>query len=807
MIAILAEKPSVAASIANVLGANAKKDGYFEGNGYVVTFAFGHLLTLYDAKDYKEEWGLWSVDNLPIIPDQFQYKIVDDSGVKKQFKVINSLFNRPDVKYIVNGCDGDREGELIFSIIYQATGSTKPVRRLWISSHTPKDIHDGMANLREDSSMKTLQKAAYCRQQADWILGINFSIATTKLYSVGKTVLKVGRVILPTVYLIYLRDMEIKNFKPKDYFELKTRFKANTGEYEGILIKDDQTQFERPDDLREISRSLQGSTGRIRSIDKKSSSQGPQKLFNLSDLQGHITSTYDGYTAQMVLKIAQSLYEKRYITYPRTESRYLDDTQKTQAKEALEAVRSQFPDAELQFNENSRIFDSSKVDSHPALTPTYIVPKEGDLTPEEKTVYDEIKKRFVSHFAPPARYENTEIITDCNGHIFRTRGKRLIDPGWLTVYGRPAPLSQSQSAEGDEDEPDLNVDLNEGESVQVRKADVRTKTSVPPKPHTVKSLLKAMETCGKVSDQEGEGLEDSVLPGFTVGTAATRSDVINKIIKVGYVKQSGKSLRITPMGISLMELFPLKDMLEPTYTGRLERLLKEIELGQYDPDKFMAGISKLTSAGIDKMKTVDGRIAKASQEPLGKCPECGNNVVENAKAFGCEGFREGCRFTIWKDNALLQKYGITKVPKTLVRDLLAKKDPVKFKLSAKTIQVSLSKTDKGYWNLVFDFDSMEYTIIGPCPEPNCGGDVVESSSFYGCRKCNFKLWKNDRFFEYFGKKSLPLATAKSLLKTKSAKVKGLVSPKNKKTFDADILLFKNDKGFWGFQFKEKSPLV
>src|ERR1035437_3405819 len=406
---IIAEKPSVAKSIADVLGASTRQDGYFSGAGYAVTFAYGHLFSLFDAADYDTKYATWSMDNLPVIPDVMKYKIQEDTGYKKQFKIIKAL--AADASEIINACDSDREGSLIFAEIYQSLGTNVPIKRLWISSYTPEDLKNGLAAMRPGTADAPLTAAGYARQWTDWLLGINFTIAATKRFSSDGKMLNIGRVILPTIYLIYLRDKEIKEFIPKKYFTLAATFAAAEGTYTGLyLVQASQTRFDDLKILDTIVQEAKGQPGTITSCTTTRESKGPGKLFNLTDLQGHVTSRYEGWTADKVLQCAQALYEGKHITYPRTSSRYLDDSQKEPSKRVLETLKGTStaiipPGLSLVWHDRKTVFDSSKVDSHPALMPTYLVPALSTLSADEKIVYVEITKRFLAQFAPVAEYD------------------------------------------------------------------------------------------------------------------------------------------------------------------------------------------------------------------------------------------------------------------------------------------------------------------------------------------------------------------------------------------------------------------
>ena len=683
---IIAEKPSVAKTIADVLGATTRQDGCFSGSGYAVTFAFGHLFSLYDADDYDKKYATWSLDNLPIIPDVMKYKIHNDPGVKKQFKIIKDLAT--SAEEIINACDSDREGSLIFAEIYQALEIKPPVKRLWISSHTPDDLQKGMAELKTSAQDAPLTAAGYARQWTDWLLGINFTVAATKRFSRDGKMLNIGRVILPTVYLIYLRDMEIKNFKPKKYFTLTATFTAKEGTYTGLyIIEASKTRFDDPKSLETVIAEVKGQPGAIVSCETTRESQGPAKLFNLTDLQGHITSRYADWTAEKVLKCAQALYEGKHITYPRTSSRYLDNSQKEAAKRSLEALKSTGtglipPSMPLIWHERKSVFDSSKVDSHPALMPTYLIPDLEKLPEDEKIVYIEIVKRFLAQFAPHAEYDKTEAITRVKIHDFRTRARVLVNPGWTLLYNNDTASSQEDEDNKKDDEDEsatLNFPLREKLAVVATDLKSVSKETKPPKKYTVKSLLAAMQNCGKISSKDVEN-EENILKGYSIGTAATRAETLKKIEKVGYVFLKGKSYSVTPLGINLIEIYPVREMLEPAFTGRLEKQLKDIEQGTLPYKAYMEIAKEITILGIKQMKGAAGEIfgemrgkIHGDKKVLGKCPVCGRDIVETPKAFSCVGYLDKanqCKFAIWKNDKWFESLG-KKPTATIVKSLIS----------------------------------------------------------------------------------------------------------------------------------------
>jgi DNA topoisomerase-3 len=788
---VIAEKPSVATTIAKILGAKERHDGYFKGNGYYITFVFGHIFTLWDAKDYDPIYASWNMDNLPVIPNPFRYKLQDDAGVRKQFKVIKGLIEAPEVTCIINACDSDREGSLIGAEVIAETQTRKTVKRLWVSSHTPEDIKAGFANIKTAAEDEPLTSAGYARQWADWLFGINFTVATTKMFAKDRSVLKVGRVILPTINLVYLREIAIKNFTPRQYFELRATFGAAGGTFEGIYFEDQRHQFDAQGDLDKVLRSVQGKPGVVVTVQTKRVTQGAPKLFNLTDLQGYVTSKYTGFTAEKILKLAQSLYEKQVTTYPRTASRYLDNSQVETAARALMAVQHLVPECELTFKEVKTVFDSSRVDSHPALMPTYLVPEDGALSPDEQIVFLEIVKRFAAQFAPVAEYEETEAVTEINGFCFKTKGKVLMVPGWKSLY---------PSLPGDEEdkEPEIKVKLSEKMPVQTLGFKTLVKATKPPARYTVQTLLEAMQNCGKSVADESE-----LLKGYQIGTSATRAEILKKIEETGYVVLKKKTYEITQMGISLVELFPLTEMLEPDFTGRIEWQLKQIEQGEISRDIFMKSVRDLVASGIERMRGMEGSISKAVPEKdnLGPCPYCSKMVVEKEKTFGCSGFKGGCGFGLFKENALLKSLGINKVPVKLVKDLLANSLQAVLIVNGKKIPVTVKKGAK-FWEYHFDLGAIEVITLGNCPE--CGQKVVENPKSFGCSGwkagCKYGIWKEDRLLKSYGVMKVTPKMAKDVLSKGFTVIKGMVDPKIRAKFDGEARWVKKNN-VWGWQIK------
>ena len=724
---ILAEKPSVAKTIASFLGAKTRRDGYFEGNGYIVTYAFGHLVSLYDMKDYdKEKYsGSWKMTNFPFIPaDKFKFK-VDDSK-QKQFNIIKELLNREDVEYVINATDNDREGELIAFLIFLLAKNKKPVKRILVNEWTPQDITRGLENLKDEEDMRNLQAAGYTRLITDWLIGINFTSVATLKYGNGK-LLNIGRVILPTVKLVYDRDMEIKNFVPKTYFEIEGNFKCTNGTYKGKLIKGKETKFDTEEEAMAVIDSINSKEGVISSKKVTKSKEYAPKLFSLTSLQGHITSKYSHFTSDKVLSVCQSLYEGKgkggYITYPRTDSVYLEESLTDKASQTLNRLKQNLPyEDKIKFAKTKRVFDSSKVDSHSAIIPTYIVPN--SLTPDEQIVYQAIKDRFIANFMPPAEYENTEIKTDVDDSVFLTKGKVLKVKGYLEVYNK-------------EQKNDLLPSMEKGENVEVLEILPLKKQTTPPKSYTEDTLLKAMKNCGKNVDDE-----DLVLAGYSIGTSATRGDVLKKIAQVGYVNKKGKSYYITDLGINLVEIFPVKDLFDVDYTGKLEKSLSDIQKGQFSRKEYLLNIM--------------------------------NFIVKNVN---------------------LIKYDAPKKINTdaYVYDPKTKKATSKSQLEAKATKAAKASSKKSS-------SKTDNTSLGKCPV--CGSDVVETDKGFLCtnyQTCKYGIFKDDKYLALYKKK--PNKTmVKSILKKGEAKVKSLTD-KNGNKFDAILTYQKNQNGYFSWFIK------
>lgn len=688
---IIAEKPSVAKNIADALGVKVRGNGYFEGNDYIITWAFGHLLQLFDAKDYDENMRAWRLERFPFIPEKFQYKVKCDNvnrnsvdkGAEKQLNIIKSLIDRPDVDGIISATDFDREGQVIGDELFLYFNEKKPVFRMLLNEWTAEEVKKGISSLKPNEQMKSLQDAGIGRQWADWIIGINLtSVATLRYNFNDKKTLNIGRVLLPTLKIIYDRDKEIETFQSSTYYKLVANFKTKDNEeFEGVYYENDNEKFDDKETPENIVKLLKDKDAEIieKQVDKKK--DYPPLLFNLSNLQGYVTSKYKGWTSDKVLKVAQSLYEKKFITYPRTGSVALEESLKDKTKKVLDTLKKGLAyEDQIKFVDNKRIFDNSKVESHSAIVPTYMKPT--GLNGDEAIVYTAIKNRFIMQFLPVAEYEETKLVSKVNEAavkgVFVSKGKVQTILGWRVVEKM------------DSKDTILPMVL-EKEIVYVVDSKVNAVTKKPPKLHTEKTLLRIMETCGKnfkdeEDEQDKEDTEEmmtSILSGFSIGTPATRAETIKKLKDVGYIKAKGKSLTCTDLGKTIVEIFPCKQLLDLEYTGRLEKTLSDIEKGKFKKEDFLNMIKEFTITAVNSIKNDTSVLSTfkvelpEGMESIGKCPTCGNDIVEGEKSFGCTNWKNGCKFTVWKNDKYIQSFG-KKVSRAMV-ELLLKNGKVGFR--------------------------------------------------------------------------------------------------------------------------------
>lgn len=729
-ILVITEKPSVANDIAKVL--KAKKNGdFYENDKYLIVFAIGHLVTLYEPEDYDKKYRYWRIKDLPIIPNEFKLKPIKE--VEKHFLKIKSLLNKNEFEYVVNACDAGREGEIIFRFIYKLSDSKIKVKRLWLNALTEEEILKGFSNLRDGSEFDNLGKAGEARAEADWLVGIN---ATRTFSRKEGLLLSIGRVQTPTLSMIVQREREIISFIPKKYYEINALFKKEKFKYEGKWIdenKDSKIFDKNKFDL--IFKKINVKEGIIEKIDKKVSKILPPLLYDLTELQREANRLF-GFTAQKTLSIAQSLYEsEKLITYPRTDSRYLPSSMKKDVVKIFKKLSNieqynsyieELMKGELNFNK--RIVDDSKVTDHFAIIPTGVLPKE-NLNRDKKLIFDLITKRFISVFYPSAEQLNLSILTIVNGEKFKTEKKYITFSGWMRVYGK-------------EEEEFKELPIKEKDIVEIEKVEFEEKMTEPPPRFTDGTLLSLMETCGKlVEDEELKEL----LKEKGIGTPATRAQIIERLIEVGYIERENKNLVPLPKGMKLieaLEAIPLNDLISPELTGEWEKKLLLIEKGILDYKSFINDIVEFTKKIVKDILNRGGKSIKDEiYVVIGKCPECNSNLIEGERGYFCEKFREKkCKFYLPKKlfGRKIEREEILELinfGRTKLLDGFISKNKRRF---SAYLVLKNSKVE-----LEFPLDKIiDDNPVGKCPI--CNSNIVETETKFRCENenCSFKISKN-----------------------------------------------------------------
>ena len=664
---VIAEKPSVAASIAAALGVKEKKDGYIEGGGYLISWCVGHLVELAEAAAYGEQYKKWSYESLPILPEEWQYTIAADKG--KQFKTLKELMHRADVSEVVNACDAGREGELIFRFVYDVAKCNKPMRRLWISSMEDAAIKAGFADLGDGRDYDALYASALCRAKADWIIGINATRLFSCLYN--KT-LNVGRVQTPTLKMLVDRGEAISHFKKEKYYHVRLDLSGAEAANERISDKGKAD---------ELKAACEAETAVCVSLTKEKKTAAPPKLFDLTSLQREANKIY-GYTAKQTLDLAQTLYEKRLLTYPRTDSAFLTDDMEDTAAKTVTMLSGKLPFMEgAEFTPDvSRTLDSSKVSDHHAIIPTMELAKTDPaaLPESERNILTLAGARLIFAAAEPHIFEAVTAVFSCAGTEFTARGKTVLAGGWKDLERRYRATLKGKPDPEDMEEENTLPELSEGQTFTSPTAKVTEHFTTPPKPHNEATLLSAMERAGN-----GDTDPDAERRGL--GTPATRAAVIEKLVKSGFAERKGKQLIPTPNGNALISILP--DMLtSPMLTAEWENNLTQIAKGAADAGDFMQRIEAMARELVKENTTADKSKAVftgGEEKPsIGKCPRCGSPVHEGKKNFYCS--NRDCAFTMWKNDRFFEERKVTFTPKIAAALLKSGKANVKGLYSPKT---------------------------------------------------------------------------------------------------------------------------
>ncbi len=743
----IAEKPSVAREIANVLGATTKRDGYYEGNGYAVTYTFGHLCTLMEPNDYKPYWKSWDLNNLPMLPKKFQTKVVSNTGITKQFNIVKSLFDKADL--VINCGDAGTEGELIQRWVLEQTHYKGKVQRLWISSLTTEAITEGFKNLKDSKDYDNLYYAGYSRAIGDWLLGMN----ATRLYTVKhggyKQVLSVGRVQTPTLAMVVNRFKIIENFKPKPYWELQTLYRDTIFAYE-------EGRFLNMADGETLANKVVEDEFEIVSTTKKKGKEYAPKLFDLTGLQVYCNTKF-GFSAEDTLKIVQKLYEQKVVTYPRVDTTFLPNDVYPKVHGILEKLTNYAnltqPLLGKKIKKSTRVFNDKKVTDHHAIIPTGI---QINLQNNHQQVYDIIVKRFIAVFYPDCDVSNTTVIGSAAGINFKTTGKELLTDGWKVVFqfGKVTSLRAS----------DKNVlpTFTKGEKGPHQPSFLEKQTK-PPNQYTEASLLRAMETAGKHVDNDE--LRD-LMKENGIGRPSTRANIIETLFKRQYIKRKKKQLIPTATGIALINTIQNELLKSAELTGRWEKQLKDIEKGTYSASLFIKNMkimvdklvyevrsekirANISQASLIKQKPVEAKKKISTGITSNKCPKCKKgNILKGNSAYGCSAFKDGCNFLMPFENF---KKKISE--KQFIR-LLEKGSTINLKgfTSEAGLTEGLLRFDDNY-NLVLEpkkgkIDISKEKKSSELTCPKCSkGQIIKGKSAYGCSNykigCDFKMTFND----------------------------------------------------------------
>ena len=650
MILVVAEKPSVAQSIAKVLGATSRKDGYLEGNNYIVSWCVGHLVGLADASSYDERYAKWRYDDLPIVPEEWLFEVPKDKA--QQFKVLRDLMKDKRVTELVCATDAGREGELIFRLVYNKAGCTKPFKRLWISSLEDAAIRDGFNHLRDSSDYDKLYEAALSRSKADWIVGINGTRLFTTLY---KKRLVVGRVQTPTLAMLVEREGKITTFHKEKYFNVHVAKDGLTADMEKIKTEDE---------AKAIAAACDKKQAVVSSLKRETKTVNPPKLYDLTTLQRE-ANRYYSFTAQQTLELVQSLYEKKLLTYPRTDSQFITDDMEGTARQVIGIIcrKVSIFDGMSHTPDIKRITNNAKVTDHHAIIPTVQLEKQDitELPEAEQKIIRLVAMRLLSSTGEKHIYDETSVTLSCEGYEFKTKGKTVTQEGWKAIEQRFKDALKSKEKE----EPEKVLPaVNENDIISSVSSSVTEHYTTPPKQYTEDTLLSAMETAGNDAfdeDTEKKGL----------GTPATRAGIIEKLVKSGFIERKGKSLVPTKDGNNLVCVLP-EQITSPSMTAEWENTLMQIERGNADADKFLSGIVDMTASLVKAypfLSDAEASRFESGKEVIGKCPRCGSPVYVGKGNFYCSS--KECSFCMWEDNKFFASKK-KKLTKKIATELLDK---------------------------------------------------------------------------------------------------------------------------------------
>ncbi|MEO9964965.1 MAG: DNA topoisomerase 3 [Reichenbachiella sp.] len=742
----IAEKPSVAREIAQVIGATERKDGYFEGNGYQVTWTFGHFCTLLPPEDYKPHWKRWDLNTLPMLPERFETKIMDDGGVQKQFKVIKQLLDRAEL--VINCGDAGQEGELIQRWVIKAAKYEGKVLRLWISSLTTEAIKIGFDQLKPAEDFDNLYYAGSSRAIGDWLLGMNATRLYTLKYGGFKQVLSIGRVQTPTLAMLVQRHLEIENFEPKPYWELQTL-------YRDTKFNHTEGKFFTKEDGEKLLTQVINNDLFITAVEKKEGKEYAPKLFDLTSLQVFCNNKF-GFTAEATLKLVQSLYEMKVVSYPRVDTTFLPNDMYPKVPGILKGLSaySEFTTAILgdKMRKSAKIFNDKKVTDHHAIIPTG---EEKSLNSDQQKVYDIIVRRFIAVFYPDCQVAKTQVNAEVDRVKFVAKGKEILEEGWRILFPKEKnKKEESEDGENKEEEESLLPSFEQGESGPHEPTFIE-KSTKPPKNFTEASLLRAMETAGKqVEDDE---LRD-LMKANGIGRPSTRANIIETLFRRKYAQRSKKQVLPSPMGIQLIGTIQNELLKSAELTGQWEKQLKEIEQGEFSAKNFIINMKKMVDELVYEVRMETGKprletavTSKTRKQPAKKkktslagtpCPKCKKGtLLKGQSAYGCSAWREGC------DLRLPFEYLDKKLTESQILRLVEKKATTKIKgfvLDGQKVDGILKLTP----SFAIEFENKspknESKETAPPVCPKCGkGHLIKGKSAYGCSEwksgCDFRF--------------------------------------------------------------------